>query len=138
MNLEAKTIPYTEQRYQTCGDYWDNASGKHFRINDMGNEDYAFLVFVHELIEEHLTRRRGLTEPEILAFDLMWEKELAEGKHDVDDEPGHDSRAPYRTEHVFAENVERLLAGVMGIDWNAYGDAVSKSCEGEHPNDAHL
>ena len=135
MNIESKTIPYIEQRYQTCGDYWSDESGQHFRINDMGNKDYEFLVFIHELIEEHLTLRRGLTEPEIMFFDEMWEKERLAGKWKEDDEPGHDPRAPYRNEHVFSENIERLIAGQMGIDWNAYGDAVSKSCEREHPKD---
>lgn len=136
MNIEIKTIPYTEQRYETCGDYWHDENGLHFRVNDMGNEDYAFLVAIHELIEEHLTRRRGLKEPDIMAFDVMWEKERAAGKHSEDDEPGHDPRAPYRNEHVLAENIERLLAGRMGIVWDEYGDAVIKSCDEPHPGAA--
>lgn len=135
MKIEAKTIPYVEQRYQTCGDYFDDSNGKHFRINDMGNEDYAFLVLIHEMVEEHLTRRRGLTEPEIMAFDEMWEKENLAGKHGPYDEPGHDPRAPYRNEHIFSENIERLIAGQMGINWNAYGYAVVKSCAPKHPKD---
>jgi hypothetical protein len=129
MKIEAKTIPYSEQRYPTCGDYWDDKDGKHFRVNDMGNEDYAFLVLIHEMVEERLTRRRGLTEQEIMAFDLMWEKEREDGKHAPDDEPGHDPRAPYRREHILSENIERLLAWEMGLDWETYGEAVNKSCE---------
>jgi hypothetical protein len=135
MNIEAKTIPYSEQRYQTCGDYWDDATGKHFRINDMGNEDYAFLVLIHEMVEEHLTRRRGLKEPDIMAFDEMWEKERIDGKHSEDDEPGHDPRAPYRREHIFAENIERQIAAMMDLDWETYGEAVIQSCAGVHPKD---
>lgn len=124
MNIEAKTIPNDQQRYPTVGDYYDEDGVKKFRVSDMGNEDYAFLVFVHELIEEHLTRRRGLMEQEIVAFDLMYENERLEGKHSDEDEPGFDSRAPYQKEHTMATGIEMLLAGHMGIDWNAYNETV--------------
>ena len=127
-----QTIPYESQRYQTCGDYYKTEDGKtHFKINDMGNEDYEFLVSIHEQIEEHLTRRRGLTEPEILAFDLAWEKE----NHSPGEEPGHDPRAPYHAEHVLSENVERLIAHAMGIPWPIYEEAVNDSCDKPHPMD---
>lgn len=99
----------------------------------MGNEDYAFLVAIHELIEEHLTRRRGLTEPEIMSFDVMWEKEREEGKHGQDEEPGHDPRAPYHSEHVLAECIERLLAQVMRLNWQDYEKSVIQSCEISQP-----
>ena len=129
MNIESQTIPYKEQRYETCGDYFHDDTGLHFRINEMGSEDYAFLVLIHEIVEEHLTRRRGLSEPEIMAFDVMWEKERKEGKHGEDEEPGHDLRAPYHKEHVLAENIERLLALQMGISWTDYEKAVNDSCQ---------
>lgn len=141
MKVHIETIPYESQRYQTCGDYWADKDGvTQFRINDMGNEDYAFLVSIHEQIEEHLTRRRGLKEPDIMAFDVMWEKELQEGKHDNDglEEPGHDPRAPYHREHVLSENVERLLAHAMGINWAVYEKAVEDSCSKPHPLDNSL
>ncbi len=128
MNVESKTIPYSEQRYQTCGDYWLDESGLHFRINQLGNEDFEFLVRIHEEIEEHLTRRRGLQEPDIMAFDQMWEKERESGKHGEDEEPGHDPRAPYHHEHVLAETIERVLAWQMGIVWSDYSKAVMDSC----------
>lgn len=130
MNVHCKTIPYREQRYETCGDYWiDEAGDVQFRVNDMGNEDYEFLVRIHEEIEEHLTRRRGLKEPDIMAFDVAWEKEREAGKHAPDAEPGHDPRAPYNREHVLSENIERQLAHFMGIAWPTYEEAVNKSCE---------
>ena len=130
MNITIKTIPYREQRYETCGDYFLAPDGStQFRVNEMGNADYEFLVSIHEQIEEHLTRRRGLKEPDIMAFDLAWEKEREEGKHGDDEEPGHDLRAPYHKEHVMAENIERMIALEMGVDWNAYGKAVIESCE---------
>jgi len=137
MNVVKKTIPYVEQRYTTCGDYWLEPDGTlQVRVNSLGNEDMEFLIEMHERIEEHLTRRRGLSEPEILAFDHMWEAERTAGKHADDEEPGHDPRAPYNKEHVFAENIERLLAAAMGISWPEYDRVVEKSCEPDHPTES--
>ena len=101
----------------------------------MGNEDYEFLVGIHEQIEEHLTRRKGIREQDIKAFDEMWEKELQEGLHNENEEPGHDPRAPYREYHVFAECIERLIASRMGVDWEAYDNSVMSSCDKHHPLD---
>jgi hypothetical protein len=130
MYIRIKSIPYKEQRYPTCGDYWIDKNGvKQFRVNDMGNEDYHFLVSIHEQIEEYLTQRRGLKESDIMAFDVMFEKEREEGKHAPDDEPGDDPSAPYHHEHVFAETIERLLAIQMDVNWAEYGKAIEKSCD---------
>ena len=137
MDRTIKTIPYEEQRYQTCGDYWLNdKAALEFRVNQMGNEDYEFLVSIHEQIEEHLTRRKGIREEDIKAFDEMWEKERESGLHGEDEEPGHDPRAPYRLEHILAECVERLIACHMGLDWDAYDTAVEASCDKPHPCDS--
>lgn len=137
MDKIIKTIRYEDQRYPTCGDYWFDPTSKatQFRVNAMGNEDFEFLVSIHEQIEEHLTRRKGIREEDIKAFDEMWEKELANGLHDENEEPGHDPRSPYREDHVFAECIERLLAARMGVDWDAYDKAVMASCDKPHPAD---
>jgi hypothetical protein len=41
------------------------------------------------------------------------------------EKPGDDPRAPYHKQHVFAENIERLLAAELGVDWSAYDKEVS-------------
>jgi hypothetical protein len=132
MNYEIKSIPADQQRYPTCGDYWDDTDAegkpvKRFRVSDMDNEDYHFLVSIHEQIEEHLTRRRGLTEPEIKAFDEKYEAEREAGLHSDDDEPGFDPAAPYLREHTIATGIEMMLAGHMGISWGEYDKAVMES-----------
>lgn len=137
LNITAQTIPHSEQRYDTVGDYWrteitdeyhDGTVEKHerldLRVSDLGNEDYEFLVLIHELIEEHLTRNDGIPEPVIKAFDEQFEQERAQGLHAVDAEPGHDPRAPYRAQHAFAELIERLVAYELGVNWQAYEKAI--------------
>lgn len=119
-HLSIDTKPLAQMRYRTLGDYFQRDGRTIIEISDMGNEDYEFLISIHEQIEEYLTRKRGIPEPGIIAFDKMFEAERAAGKWKPEDEPGNDHRAPYRTEHRFAENIERILAAELGVDWAAY------------------
>jgi hypothetical protein len=120
--INIETIPIEEMRYDTVGDYYEESGIRQFRIADMKNEDYEFLVLIHEMIEEHLTRKRGISEESITAFDVEFEKNRKEGNID---EPGHDINAPYHKEHVFAECIERLIAQELGVDWKKYDDTVN-------------
>lgn len=123
LKIKIKTQPYKKMRYKTCGDYWDAKDGTtHIRVADMGNDRYEFLVAVHELIEQFLTKQRGVAEEDITDFDVNFEKERAMGIHRVDDEPGDDHEAPYRKEHFTATNIERLIAHELGIDWATYSN----------------
>jgi hypothetical protein len=123
MNYDIRTIPHAAQRYETVGDYCLDSTGfTHVRISDMGNEDYEFLVAIHELIEEHLTRKRGITEESIKAFDEAYEA----NRHpeDTTSEPGWAENAPYRKEHAFSEWIERQIANELGVDWESYSEKV--------------
>jgi hypothetical protein len=123
MNYDIRTISHSVQRYETVGDYWADRTGHTMvRISDMGNEDYEFLVMVHELIEEHLTRKRGITEESIKAFDEEYEANRL--PEDTTSEPGWAENAPYRKEHAFAESIEKQIAKELGVDWEAYDEKV--------------
>lgn len=111
-------------RYNTAGDYYWKGNRLRFDICKQINDDYEFLILIHELIEEHITRKRGITEQTIMDFDLMYEEERGKGLHSDSDEPGHDLRAPYRREHIFAESIERMLANELGIDWMTYENDI--------------
>lgn len=122
MKYAIKTIPHSEQRYDTSGDYWIDAMGVHqFRISSMGNEDYEFLVMVHELIEQYLTQKRGITEQSITEFDVQYEKDRPEGDTS---EPGDSLESPYQNEHNLATGIERILCAAMGIKWEDYDSSV--------------
>lgn len=117
MNTLILTIPHKDQRYQTVGDYFSSAHGVTIQVSKLGDWRMEFLVAVHEMIEEALTRHRGIQEPDIMAFDVA---------HPDLDDPGMDPRAPYHREHVLATAVEMLLAQELGVDWVQYGEAMEK------------
>ena len=122
MKIQLRTIPHSEQRYETVGD-WENLPEGSLRISvsDMGNDDYAFLVAIHELVEVWLCNRRGITDEAVSAFDIEYEKNRPEGD---ESEPGDHPDAPYRKEHFFATNIERMIALELGVDWAQYDKAV--------------
>ncbi len=122
MKIQLRTIPHSEQRYETCGD-WENLPEGSLRISvsDMGNDDYAFLVAIHELVEVWLCNKRGITDEAVSAFDIEYEKNRPEGD---ESEPGDHPDAPYRKEHFFATNIERMIALELGLDWEKYSKAV--------------
>lgn len=119
MKIEIQTVPHGEQRYPTVGDYWADAGGtEQIRVSEMHDWRYVILVAVHELIEMMLTRHRGISEDAIGSFDMDFERRREQGL--VTGEPGDHPAAPYRREHFFATNVERLLAAEIGVDWAVY------------------
>ncbi len=129
--IEIKPIPHDSQRYPTAGDYWDDMGTWRFRVSKMGNKKYELLVILHEFVEWMLTQDRGIKEPDIMAFDMLFEDEIQAGKQDPDAEPGNDPRAPYFKEHQVATEIEKRIAAELGVDWEAYDQAVMSLFEGE-------
>ena len=125
MKIEIKSIPASEFRIRGgVGDYWYEEDGTlQIRVLETGNQDYAKLIAVHEFIEEWLTKRRGLSEPDIQAFDEKWFVE----DHAAHEEPGFDPRAPYLQEHTVADAIERLLCAFCGIPLAEYEQAIEKA-----------
>ena len=111
LNIEIKTIPQKEQRYETVGDYWNEGEKDFFRISDCGNRKYEAMLAIHELIEKFLCESDGVTNKQIDDFDFNYKG---------DGEPGDDKDAPYRKQHLFATGVEKLLCSYFGIDWKTY------------------
>ena len=124
MNVLLNTIPHAVQRYETVGDWITDGRGhlRYVQVSEMGNEDYHFLVGIHEMIEAWLCLKRGVSQEAVDAFDRDFEAKRADGN---EDEPGHDPSAPYHREHVFAEKIERLVADELGVNWDAYDKTVT-------------
>lgn len=122
MHIEIYSIPHDKHRYPTVGDYWQEGNSDFIKVSAMENPDHIFLVAVHELIEMWLTRKRGITEESISAFDIQYENNRPDG--DVS-EPGGDPEAPYQKEHQFSTKIERLIAEELGVNWAEYDEVVS-------------
>ena len=125
MRILIETIAHEKQRYPTVGDWFTDPDGTvHICVSELGNDDYAFLVGLHEMIEQRLCARRGISQEAVDAFDQKFEEERVQGLHGEDDEPGDDPRAPYRREHFFATNLEALMCGELGLNFQEYEKAV--------------
>jgi len=112
-----QTVLHNQQRYPTVGDYVEGHGYTIFSISDMSHAASEEAVALHELIEYFLCKHRGISMEAIDAFDIEFEKNRKPGD---DSEPGHDPRAPYHREHVFAEKLERLFLEELGESWNAH------------------
>ena len=122
IDIHIKSIPIAEMRIPgSYGDYWHEGPRLEIRVAECDNVDYETLISIHEIVEEWLTKRRGLTEEEIQAFDEMWDKE----HHPDDQEPGFDPRAPYLREHTVADALERLLCAFANIKLHDYEETLA-------------
>lgn len=127
MKILIESIPHSEQRYDTVGDWqWPDEENHPLRISvsDMFYK-YKCLIAVHELIEAILCAEGTFYSTAILqeavdSFDKNWKP------HDDITEPGDDPNAPYHRQHMFASLVERMLAAEMGISWGQYEKAINK------------
>lgn len=129
MNIEV--IPHKEQRYDTCGDYWEDKDGAiQFRISDLSDGRYELSVLFHEMFELFRLQERGITIPSIDRFDVAFED--LRTKYPAllgSQEPGNMVSAPYHKEHVEATKLERfVLCDLFGEEWDAY-DALIDSLE---------
>ena len=119
MKINIETVPHDQQRYPTVGDYWEDPDGMvQVRVSEMEDWRYVILVAVHELVEMMLTRHRSISEQVISEYDMRFEKARELGE--VTGEPGDATDSPYRREHFFATNLERLLAAELAVDWAVY------------------
>lgn len=124
MKIIIETIPHDTQRYSTCGDWYFEEDGTlRIKVSDTGNDDYAALVGLHELVEVLLCKKRGITTEQVDEFDKAFEASREEGN---EDEPGDDPKAPYRKEHFFATNIEALMSAELGVNWQEYESKLNE------------
>lgn len=126
MKINIETIPHDAQRYPTCGDYWYDEEGiLQIRVSDMGDERYETMIAIHELCEERLTKWKGITEQQIMDFDLKYEKQRSDCLEPHNLEPGFDNESPYRHEHTLATGIEMMLCAYAGLSWFDYEQSVN-------------
>lgn len=124
MKIVIETIPHTEQRYPTVGDWWTDADGTwQIRVSKISRysverKEAEFLIALHELVEMAICQYNGVDEDDVTRFDMTWG-----GKEGLV-EPGDDRNAPYYAEHQFASGIERLVASQLGLSWPEYETIV--------------
>lgn len=125
MKIVIETIPHSQHRYETVGDWWTDEDGTlQIRVSDLGDEKAEQLVAIHELVELLLCKARGVSEQAVDAFDKAFEEDRADGD---DSEPGDAVDAPYRDEHCFATAVERMVCAAMGVAWDTYEEMIEEA-----------
>jgi hypothetical protein len=123
MKVIIETIPHSEQRYPTVGDWrWVKEDTLAISVTEMADWRHVLLVAVHELVEAGLCKDAGITQEEVDKFDIDFEAHREEGN---EDEPGDDPKAPYQREHGFATAVERMMAAEMLVNWKEYEQALN-------------
>ena len=115
MNIQVEFIPRDAMRCDSAGDYFEEGDTIRFIVAQSGNDEWDWLVLLHEMVEYVLVKKAGIPIAEIDAFDMAFQG---------DGEPGDDPSAPYRHAHSIATGVERIIAGSLGIDWKPYDEAV--------------
>lgn len=124
MKITIQTIPHSEQRYPTVGDWIWNADQTELmiKVSELSDWRHVALVAVHELVEVILCKDAGITQEQVDRFDIDFESKREEGNND---EPGDDPKAPYQREHGFATAVERMMAAEMLVNWKEYEEALN-------------
>lgn len=123
MKIILETIPHESQRYETVGDwfYWDRTL--YIKVSETGNDDYNYLIALHELVEAWLCKRHGITQESVDEFDKLYEVNRAE---DDLSEPGDDPNAPYREQHCTATGIERIVCAALGVPWKLYEETLER------------
>lgn len=122
-----ESVILESQRYFTYGDYFIKDGVRYFRITKSNSDVMDDLVLVHEILEEILTRNRGIREEDILKFDLWVEEEVEKGNYPDDAEPGDHPLSNYKKEHEFATKIEKMLADELNINWSDYENELNKN-----------
>ncbi len=123
LKFDCETIPNNKQRYPTVGDYATDIFGvTHFKISELENWKYEFLISIHEIIEKFLCKAAGVQEIDIDTFDIKYEKERPENDFS---EPGNSEEAPYHRQHLVASYVENLLLRELGLNSIEYEKVIN-------------
>lgn len=116
-DITIRTIPHSEQRYETVGDWFFDDGGLQIRVSDTGSWRSNMAVAVHELIEVLGCQSAGITQEEVDQFDMG---------HPGLDEPGDDPAAPYHRQHTTASDCERMVVMMLDLEWEAHEENVDK------------
>jgi hypothetical protein len=122
MKIELKSVDPNVIRYSTCGD-WEWLPGDHLKVTvpDYGSqEDSAFLVALHEMVEAWLCKKAGILESDVSKWDI---------DHPELEEPGDHEDAPYHEQHKVATEIEKMVAAAMKKNWDGHNKWVGNAAD---------
>ncbi|MDE2097400.1 MAG: hypothetical protein KGL39_09165 [Patescibacteria group bacterium] len=140
--IHVDTRPHRSQRYDTVGDWRIDAAAEILWVDVSRLRDWrmGMCTAVHEIIEALLCHNDGVAEQDVSTFDVAYERARWAGVAapcgcvpTADSEPGEDRHAPYRSQHAFADGIERLLADRLGLSWSEYSQRVGALSYPEEP-----
>lgn len=121
MKITIQSVPPVDIRYSTCGDWFYCDNGElQITVPEYGNDDSAFLVALHELVEAWACKKAGIKEESV--FD--WDNANLNAE-----EPGDIPEAPYHVQHRLATDVEKAVCEALGIDWEAHNEWVQSAAD---------
>lgn len=132
LTINIETIPHSQQRYPTAGDYWwENPERLEIRVSKFLSPDHEFLVALHEIVESLVLQQRGIPDTAVTDFDAAYEEARNQGSITapcgcaIQEEPGCDRHAPYYGEHRLASDLEWEVVAHLHLAWDIYNKAVS-------------
>ena len=124
MKIVIESIPHSQQRYDTCGDYYRRGNEPlgtlNILVSELPDHREMILVAIHELIEAVLCDAAGISFNEIDRFDMAFVP------NEECSEPGADPAAPYYSQHLLATAIEIVLAAELGVDWSTYARHIQE------------
>jgi len=127
MNIHILTIPETEQRKEVNGADWffDSKGDLQVRVSPLSDWRREVLLGIHEAVEAIMCKHNGVTQQQVDAFDMEYDK-----THSFDLNAGDDPAAPYVREHCFATAIERILCAELDVNWLSYDTELAHSYPG--------
>lgn len=109
-----------EPRNDDLGDWWVDRGVWHIVARKGLPFKTQLAIAVHELAEMKRCEEDGVTDQQVTAFDAQFLNEQMAGKHSLDEEPGMDSRSPYKRQHAAATFAERAFCEAIKLDWDEH------------------
>lgn len=124
-DIIVKTVPNEEIKLRkgfTGADWWWEGETLQVRVAaELEDWRERAALIVHEVAEAIMCKHNGVTVAQVDEFDAKFKD-----GNEIDINAGDEPDAPYRLEHTYATAIERVLTGVLGVDWRGYDERLGK------------
>jgi hypothetical protein len=112
MRILIESKPKKEIPRDDLGDYFEQDGTLYIHMVETKDWRHEALVAFHEFVESLLLKHAGIPYAQV----DLWDEDHEEKGDSLD--------APYHAQHVAAENLERLFAQQLGVEWEDYEQAL--------------